>query len=77
MAWIPHCHGLDPSLPWLWCRPAATAVIKPLPWELPYAMGVALKRQKEKVYDLICFELCILHQDNEYTVDKKINQWSI
>ena len=26
----------------------ATAPIGPLAWELPYAMGVALKRQKEK-----------------------------
>ena len=38
--------GLDPTLLWLWCRPAATALIRPLAWEPPYAMGVALKRQK-------------------------------
>ena len=35
--------GSDPELLWLWCRPAATAPIRPLIWELPYAMGVALK----------------------------------
>ena len=29
---------------WLWCRPPATAPIQPLAWELPYALGVALKR---------------------------------
>ena len=29
---------------WLWHGPAATAPIGPLAWELPYAMGVALKR---------------------------------
>ena len=40
--------GLDPALLWLWCRLAATAPIPPLAWELPYATGVALKRQKEK-----------------------------
>ena len=40
--------GLDPALLWLWCRPAATAPIRPLAWELPYAEGVALKRQKKK-----------------------------
>ena len=38
--------GLDPVL--LWCRPAATALIRPLAWEPPYATGVALKRQETK-----------------------------
>ena len=38
--------GTDPPLPWLWCRPAAAAVIQPLAWELPFATGVALKRKK-------------------------------
>ena len=38
--------GLDPALLWLWCRWAATALIRPLGWELPYAAGMALKRQK-------------------------------
>ena len=33
---------------WLWCRPAAVALIQPLAWELPYAMGVALKSKKIK-----------------------------
>ena len=36
-------HSLDLVLLWLWCRP-----IRPLAWELPYASGMALKRQKEK-----------------------------
>ena len=36
-------HGLDPALMWLLCRPAAVALIQPLAWESPYAMGVALK----------------------------------
>ena len=40
--------GSDPALLWLWCRPVATAPIRPLAWEPPYAMGVALKRQKKK-----------------------------
>ena len=39
----PRC-SLDPAL--LWCRPAATVSTQPLAWELPYAMDVALKRQK-------------------------------
>ena len=33
---------------WLWHRPAATAPIRLLAWELPYAAGVPLKRQKTK-----------------------------
>ena len=38
----------DPVLLWLWCRPAAVALIRPLAWEPPYTAGVALKRQKHK-----------------------------
>ena len=33
----------DPSLLWVWCRPAAVAPIQTLAWELPYALGEALK----------------------------------
>ena len=33
--------GLDLELLWLWRRAAATALIPPLAWELPYAKGVA------------------------------------
>ena len=38
----------DPALLWLWCRPAAVALIHPLAWEPPYATGSALKRKKKK-----------------------------
>ncbi|RKM63542.1 hypothetical protein C0984_19540, partial [Clostridioides difficile] len=43
--------GSDPALLWLWRRLAATALIKPLAWEPPYATGAAqemAKRQKKK-----------------------------
>ena len=40
--------GLDPMLLWLWCRPEATALIRPLAWELPYAACAALKRQQQQ-----------------------------
>ena len=40
--------SLDLALLWLWRRPAATAPIGPLAWELPYAVGVVLERQKIK-----------------------------
>ena len=29
---------------WLWCRPAAIALIQPLAWELLYTAGAALKK---------------------------------
>ena len=38
---------LDPALLWVWRRLAATALIRPLAWEPPYAAGAALKRQKK------------------------------
>ena len=47
---VGHRRGSDPKLLWLWHRLAATAPIRPLAWEPPGAMGVALemaKRQKK------------------------------
>ena len=49
--------GSDPALLWLCRRPVATAPIRPLAWEPPYAAGAAQeiattttkdKRQKKK-----------------------------
>ena len=40
--------GSDPTFLWLWCRPAVVALIRPLAWEPPCALGVALKSQKKK-----------------------------
>ena len=37
----------DPALLWLWCRPAAAALIQPQAQELPYATDVALKKAKK------------------------------
>ena len=45
---VGHRHSLNPELLWLWCRPAAVALIRPLAWALPYATGVALKKKKKK-----------------------------
>ena len=51
---IRHCHGVglklasDPVLLWLWCRPAAVALIRPLAWELPSAEGAALKSKQQQ-----------------------------
>ena len=40
--------GLDLVLLWLCHRLTTAALIQPLAWELPCAIGAALKRQKEK-----------------------------
>ena len=48
---VGHRHGSDPALLWLWCWTVATALIQPLAWEPPYAVGAAqemVKRQKKK-----------------------------
>ena len=43
---VGHRRSSDLALLHLWCRPVATALIRPLAWELPYARVAALKRQK-------------------------------
>ena len=40
--------GSDPEVLWLWCRLAATASIRPLAWEPPYASEVALEKAKRQ-----------------------------
>ena len=45
---VGHRCGLDLALLWLWHRPAAIAPIRPLAWEPPYDVGVALKRTKRQ-----------------------------
>ena len=44
---VGHRHGLDPELLWLWRRPAATAPIRPLAWEPPYAGGSGPRKGKK------------------------------
>ena len=39
--------GSDPTLLWLWRRLVATAPIRPLAWEPPYAMEMAQKNSKK------------------------------
>ena len=49
----------------LWHRLAAAASIQPLAWELPYAMGAALKSKKKKgkenakVFSKVVVPFCI------------------
>ena len=43
---VGHRGGSDLALLWLWCGLAATALIGSLAWELPNAMGAALKNKQ-------------------------------
>ena len=45
---VGHRRSLDPALVWLWCRPTAIALIRPLAWETPYAASAALKSKTNK-----------------------------
>ena len=44
---VGHIRGLDPMLLWLWRRLASTALIRPLAWEPPYAVGAAQEMAKK------------------------------
>ena len=49
---VGHRRGSDPTLLWLWCRPVATAPIRPLAMEHPYATGAALEKAKRQKYKI-------------------------
>ena len=61
----------DPMLLWLWHRPSATALIRPLAWELPYTVGVALektkrpKKKKKTKYQAICQWLSMININSD------------
>ena len=44
---VGHRHGSYLVLLWLWQRPVAAALIRPLDWKLPYTTGADLKRKKK------------------------------
>ena len=54
-------------MPWLWCRPAAVAVIQPLALELPYAVGATLKSKKIKNFKKAKNDLRFAIEENEDT----------
>ena len=45
---VGHRRGSDLALLWLLHRLAATAPIRPVAWEPPYAAGVALEKTKRQ-----------------------------
>ena len=48
--------GSDLPLLWLWQRPAATALIRPLAWEPPYAVEAALEKAERQKKNWYCFK---------------------
>ena len=46
--------GSDPVLLWLWYSPAAVALIQPLAWESPYAVGAVLKSRQTNKQKTFC-----------------------
>ena len=53
-------HSSDPTLLWLWHRPAAAALIRPLAWEILRATGVALESKKQTNTQTVQFDLFVL-----------------
>ena len=48
---------LDLVVLWLWWKLAAAAPIRPLAWDPPYAVGVALKRKKTpQISSVLCLQ---------------------
>ena len=45
---------------WLWHMPAAAALIQPPAWELPYVLGVALKRKKKELQSVVMVILAFI-----------------
>ena len=61
----------DPVLLWLWRKPVATAPIRSLAWECPYAEGAALEKgkktkKKKKRKDILYFLLYLLYDIGFY-----------
>ena len=54
---------LGSGIAWLWRRPVAIALIQPLAWEPPYAMGVTLKKSSFREcseYDFSLLDLSVI-----------------
>ena len=63
--------GSDPSLLWLWCRQVATALIRPLAWDPPYAAGSSPLTKNIYIYycsivDLQCCVNFVVQQSDLY-----------
>ena len=56
---------MDPALLWLWCRPVATALIRPLAWEPPYAMRSGPRKKGKKTKKKKIIGVCMLEDVKE------------
>ena len=70
---VGHRRGLDLALFWLWHRLAAIAPTRPLAWEPPYAVGAALKRQKDKKIKKISIHLNLIYRFNAILINMPTN----
>ena len=59
-------HGSDPSLLWLWPRPVAAALIRPLAWEPPYAAGAGPEKAKRTTTKKIMLSQTSPRQEDKY-----------
>ena len=57
---------------WLWHRPVATAPIRPLAWEPPYAVGAALKNKQTKKKEMA--KILHRHFSKEDTNDQQAHE---
>ena len=63
---------------WLWHRPAAAALIRPLAWEPPYAMGVALKKNNNnKINILYVYKVLYNSFDDNAQIISEVSSLSI
>ena len=70
----------DPALLWLWWRPVATALMRPLAWESPYAAEAApekAKRPKKKKKKIGNNHLCNIYSSWMYaqSTDQQFYFW--
>ena len=57
---VGHRRGSDPAFLWLWCRPAATALIQP--WQPPRGVGPLPKKTNkyiDEVYGKVFPKICL------------------
>ena len=73
---VGHRCSSNPSLLWLWRRPEATALIRPLAWESPYAAGAALEKRKKKKKEAVLQLVIITKQQCEHSSFHAAPGWS-
>ena len=68
-------HGSDPSMLWLWCRPAAIALIRPLTGNFHMLQVWPLKGKKKKTQSLQTINAGegVEKREPSYTVGSNVN----